>query len=493
MVTLKNPSKVVEYLNDNPDYQGALNVKLYPDFKSNTTVLNNFKSILNYENDEELIGGSFLINDKKIQVKTNLVNWNDVSVDFVFPDMGTTIQNEKFRHDSCLAITINVADGETFDITSLFNPIVGINCEIAWGDSETPVELIISESSNLSHTYQTAGKYTIFIKGFIYDSTRNPGVALNNSILAIQFVKPHTFSTLNYAFCNLPKLTDVIGTIELNTNGNGASHLFYQSSNINNIKGLNIVLPNKNNVTSIKQIFGASNMDSSKRAKLIDDISFIKGKNTTITNIDSAFFFSDISKLPLKIIDNNISNGYQAFKNCPKLQKIFNNIFEKLENGYEMFYCNDDISSSMRISNNIRFSSLKNGAGMFGNRTMSFDEIKQIFESLPENPNPHRGDFGFNKIDNGSYGDDISISDHAITFCFDLNEKDIREKISSYFKINTEELINAHNQYSQSITSDYWDGGWYPIYNTYYNASWCYNLPNGWAVNFRLPHNYGYR
>lgn len=73
---------------------------------------------------------------------------------------------------------------------------------------------------------------------------------------------------------------------------------------------------------------------------------------------------------------------------------------------------------------------------------------------------------------------------------FDPNEENIREKITNYFKLNSEDLIKAHTNYNSNHTSVDWDGGWYPIYNTYYGHTWCYNLPNGWAVNFRLPHNY---
>lgn len=498
MTYLKNPSNVINFLNSNPDFQGILNVKLYPDYQVDAEVLESLKTLL-VCSEEDLIRGNFFIKDKKIQVKTNFIDWNENIVDFVFPDMGKAIQDEKFRHDSSLAITINVEAGQSFAINTLFTPISNVSCIVAWGDLDNQIEIVTGQS-DFSHTYETAGKYTIFIKGMIYDTTRNPGIAKENSIEVIHFIKPHIFSNSLYTFCNLPNLTDIIGKINLASDASGINHIFYESKNIKNFKGLNIIIPNKHKITSIKQMFGGSlnetNMDF--REKSFDDFrsSLVNFDKNSITNIDNSFWFSNITKLPLKWFGKNVTNAYQAFKNCPKLEKINKNIFENLEDAHEMFYCDtyclpNDKAAPIHISKDVKFPSIKKASGMFGNRVMTFEEIKQFFESLPANPNPYKGIYGFNKFDgSGVYGDDVSIGNYAITFCFDPNEENIREKITDYFKLNSEDLIKAHMNYNSNLTSEDWDGGWYPIYNTYYGHTWCYNLPNGWAVNFRLPHNY---
>ena len=85
-----------------------------------------------------------------------------------------------------------------------------------------------------------------------------------------------------------------------------------------------------------------------------------------------------------------------------------------------MFYCNPDVASPISISHNLKFPNLINGAGMFGNRALTFNEIKQIFESLPKNPNPLRGGTGNTIVDN------VSPSDYSITFSFDRNEPNIK-------------------------------------------------------------------
>lgn len=152
-----------------------MNVKLYPDYQVDAESFESFKTLLACS-EEDLIRGNFFIKDKKVQVKTNFIDWNENIVDFVFPDMGKAIQDEKFRHESSLAITINVDSGQSFGINTLFTPISNVSCIVAWGDSDNQIEIVTGQS-DFSHTYETAGKYTIFIKGMItYITASSSGV-----------------------------------------------------------------------------------------------------------------------------------------------------------------------------------------------------------------------------------------------------------------------------------------------------------------------------
>lgn len=103
-----------------------------------------------------------------------------------------------------------------------------------------------------------------------------------------------------------------------------------------------------------------------------------------------------------------------------------------------MFYCNPDVASPITVSHNLKFPNLTKAAGMFGNRAMSFNDIKTIFESLPKNPNPLRGRTGNTRVD------DVSPSDYSITFSFDPNEPNIKQKLVKYFNLNTTAMTSWH-------------------------------------------------
>lgn len=159
-----------------------------------------------------------------------------------------------------------------------------------------------------------------------------------------------------------------------------------------------------------------------------------------------------------------------------------------------MFYCNPNVASPLTISHNLKFPNLINGAGMFGNRALSFKDIKTIFESLPKNPNPLKGRTG-NSILDGVVEIGASPSQYAITFSFDPNEPNIKQKLVKYFNLNTKVMENWHKNnnvyYGEEYpVNDYWDGGWYPIYFAQYGNSWDYNNHKGWFVNFRNPYNH---
>ena len=344
-------------------------------------------------------------------------------------------------------MTVNVDAGTTVNLRTNFNALDDENILVSWGDSDTITSYNTGNEENqtdLSHTYTNAGTYTIFVKGnFISSTTRN-----NDTVTtALHFIKPIMIQGKQGILAMYEKLTDVIGTIILEGNSTEISYLFFNNKNITNVKGLKIVFPDVcvdgDKITSLKHVFGGGCQESSPetKANLINDIQLINFDRNSIKNIDTAFISSGINMYPQKWMGKNVSNGYQAFKNCPKIQYVPYSYFRHLTNGFEMFYCNapllNDESSRFCITKS-PFSNLTNGAGMFGNRQMSFNEIKMIFESLPNNPNPVKGGTGFSKVD------ETSVSDYAITFCFDPDEKNIKEKLIEYFKLNTEIIINWH-------------------------------------------------
>ena len=120
-----------------------------------------------------------------------------------------------------------------------------------------------------------------------------------------------------------------------------------------------------------------------------------------------------------------------------------------------MFYCNPNVASPLTVSHNLKLPKLTNAGGMFGNRTLSFNDIKTIFDSLPKNPNPLKGRTGISNVDG------VSQSNYAITFSFDPDEPNIKQKLVKYFNLNTKAMENWHKEKSQfpECVKPYWDGG----------------------------------
>lgn len=477
---------------------GEVTIGLKPDYRVDTTGLASLISLLGLTEETDIEGGGYCVGSPSINVNIRKVDWDGFIVNWDFPDMGQVTAEEEFRNQSSLAMTVNVDAGTTVNLRTNFNTPDNENIQVSWGDSDTILSYNTGTSDNqtaLTHTYTNAGKYTIFVKGkLIAGTTRN-----NDTVTtAIHLIKPIVIAATMGIFAMYEKLTDILGTVILKGNSSTISHFFYNNKIIRNVKGLKLVFPDTsiqgNKILSLKHFFGAGCNDNSPdiKADLINDIQLINFDRNSIENIDTAFISSGINMFPQKWMGKNVSNGYQAFKNCPKIQYIPYQQFRHLTNGEEMFYCNapllNDESLRFRITKS-PFSNLTNGKGMFGNRQMSFNEIKMIFESLPNNPNPVKGGTGFSAVDGNP------VSDYAITFCFDPNEKNIKEKLIEYFKLNTEIIIHWHKNYDAvdkgNRTETYWDGGWYPIYNTHYGHSWDCNNDKGWFVNFRLPHNFG--
>lgn len=201
-------------------------------------------------------------------------------------------------------MTVNVGAGTTVNLRTNFNTPYDEDIYVSWGDSDSISTFNTGTAENvteLTHVYNTAGTYTIFIKGKLIESTTR-----NNDTVttALHFIKPIVIQGSMGILAMYEKLTDVIGTIILKGNSTVISHLFYNNKKITNVKGLKIVFPDVcidgDKITSIKHVFGAGCQDSSPeiKANLVNDIQLVNFDRHAIENIDTAFFTSGIDEYP---------------------------------------------------------------------------------------------------------------------------------------------------------------------------------------------------
>lgn len=474
---------------------GVIDIGFKPDYRLDTTGLADVISTMGWSTNDVETGSYILDKENKPYIFVNIfkVDWYGNVVDYDFPNLGNTINDVNFRWNSNLAYTVNVTGGTKVSLKELWVcPDYECNLKIAWGDNNN-VEETSTTASEISHTYTNDGTYTIFIQGDIINSS-NTG-RYNDNIVSIHFVKPLTIYSTWGLFRNFRALETVIGTVKPKVYSQSTlRHLFNECPNITNIKGFRLELPTtflRTSATpnSFQQVFGdGCQADYDKKATLIKDFNIINHDRNAIINLDSAFQKSNINIMPFHLFGKNVQNGYHAFKNSPKISYIPQDTFNELTNGEEMFYCDGD-GSELMVSPLTTFNKLQSAPGMFGNRTMTFSDIKTVFESLPENTNLQRGKTGVSVVDN------VNPSNCCITFSFNPLEPNIKRKLIEYFNLNTTAMINYHNNnktyYGSSVNVDKtWDGGWYPIYNTFYGHSWDCNNSKKWWVNFRQSYNY---
>ena len=313
-----------------------MTIGLKPDYRVDATGLASLISLLGLTDKTDLEGGGYHVANPLINVNIRKVDWDGEVVNWDFPDMGQVTATEDFRNESSLAMTVNVEAGTTVNLRTNFNTPYNEVIYVSWGDDDSISTYNTGAESNvteLTHTYTTDGTYTIFVKGKLIESTTR-----NNDTVttALHFIKPIVIQGSMGILAMYEKLTDVIGTIILKGNSTSFSHLFYKNKNITNVKGLKIVFPDVcidgNKITSIKHVFGEECQVSSPeiKANLVNDIQLINFDRHAIENIDTAFFTSGINEYPHKWIGKNVSNGYQAFKNCGNLQFIPSGFFENL-------------------------------------------------------------------------------------------------------------------------------------------------------------------
>ena len=478
---------------------GEVTIGLKPDYRVDTTGLASLISLLGLTDETDLEGGGYQVANPLIYVNIRKVDWDGEVVNWDFPDMGQVTATEDFRNQSSLAMTVNVGAGTTVNLRTNFITPDNEIIYVSWGDDDsistynTGTE---ENQTNLTHVYNTAGTYTIFVKGKLVKTTvPGPSKTTDTVTTALHFIKPTVIVDGSMGILGVyEKLTDIIGTIILEGTGTVISNLFVLNKNIANVKGLKLVFPdtcvNGRNITSINAMFGMGCQENPiLKANLINDVQLINYNRHAITRINTAFFTSAITEFPYRWFGKNVQTASQTFKNCGNLQFVPSGFFENITQANEMFYCNPDVASPITVSHNLKFPNLTKAAGMFGNRAMSFNDIKTIFESLPKNPNPLRGRTGNTRVD------DVSPSDYSITFSFDPNEPNIKQKLVKYFNLNTTAMTTWHKAndtyYGQAIDMNkLWDGGWYPMYFTHYGDSWDYNNHKGWFVNFRNPYNF---
>ena len=486
----------------NNNEEGDITFGFKPDYRLDSTGLASLITLMG-QTVSDVETGPYIIdfeNKPYFSVNIRKVDWNGDVVDYDFPQMGSAISDKDFRWSCNVAYTIEINSGESFNAKSIFTPpTTNEVIQVAWGDSEN-IETF-NLSGDISHTYEQGGTYTIFIKGNLIKRSTN-GAGAPAQLKGIHFIKPTSFYSTSRLFAIMPNLTDVMGTIKPEVGAVSFKHMFFKTPNITNIKGFKILLPHinvnsENAVNSLQHVFGTEcQLDSSKKAQLIKDFNIVNHNRHAITSIDTAFIGSDLDVFPLHLFGKNVTNGYCAFENCPKINYVPAHRFENLETAYKMFSTSGATWPSgcpMSLSPEIKFPKLKNGEGMFMNRLLSFDDIKRVFESLPKNPNPPstRGKTGFTALDN------INPDEYRITFSFDIKEPHIKEKLIKYFRLNSNAAIKFHKtqltgwQGGNVIDiNKEWDGGWYPVYWTDYGDSWDYNNSKGWFVSFHNPNNY---
>lgn len=518
-----SPTKACELLEqmiaDNKS--GELSIAFKPDYRVDNDGLLRLIRLLNLaESIEDMDIGCYIrdVEEKPyITLRLNKVDWDGEIVNYDFPAMGSTILDEDFRSKSTVAYTVNVEEGQTVDLKMFFTaPTLSETVKIAWGDSQ---EIETTDVVNtISHTYAQAGLYTIFVQGDIIKSSfQNDETKSANStcLEVIHFIKPLNPQNSYKLFSSFTKLHTIIGTVVYRAfTKPQLNDLFNGSYNLRNIKGLKLDLANNHYSNQYSGQFGRflgaiarDNANKEWRQNLVRDLRLINFKKENITLIDNFCPICSIDTIPNWLFGKNVTNAYRAFEDCHNIKYLPAGQFDKLVSAYEMFQCRPNVSadgsgslvgSAMSVSSETKFPNLKNAAGMFSNRLLSFDDIKTIFESLPKNPNKYTGKTGNTRFDN--YGNTAldegsSSAEWCITFSFDKDEPNIKEKLIKYFRLNTNASMQFHQKESEarnnpSMLKNDWDGGWYPIHFTYYGSSWDCNNSKGWFVNFRNPNNY---
>lgn len=500
-----------------------------PDYRLDTEGVQKFLQIINVQKPDLDIGGYMIDQEGKPFITINLVkvDWDGEVVKYNFPDMGQAISDSDFRSSSNVAYTVEVEENETVDLKRFFTPpTLSEYVNIAWGDTEQIESKDVT--SDLTHTYTIAGTYTIFIKGNLIKTTRSCSTVEEyeqkkqdtSALRVIHFIKPLVLQSTWQAFSTMPNLHTIIGTVICRGRARANMNILFKGSHkLENIKGLKFVLNINHDSTerhwkSDEFLGGGVKGESnpSFRTKLLKDFRAINFDKEDVTSLDNFCPMCDIEVLPNWLFGKNVVNAYRAFEDCPNITYIPGNQFEKLETAYEMFQCRPNVSADdtgslegakLTVSSNIKFSNLKKGFGMFSNRLLSFEDIKAIFESLPENPHPPSIGSGVNRvdgIDSNEMNGSNSGADYCITFSFDKNEPGIKEKLIEYFNLNTAAIQQWHEESgygkqmsyesNETVLDKDWDGGWYPINFTYYGSSWDCNNHKSWWVNFRNPNNY---
>lgn len=502
-----------------------------PDYRLDTQGIQSFIDILNIQNPVLDIGGYTIDLDGIPFITINLVkvDWDGDIIDYNFPDLGMAISDSDFRSSCNVAYTVEVAENEIVDLKRFFiPPTLSEIVQIAWGQNDDIETKDVT--SDLTHTYTTAGLYTIFIKGNVIKSSRscstveqyNQKNSDTTALRVIHLIKPLVLQSTWQAFSTFPNLHTIIGTVICRGRARANMNILFKNSHkLENIKGLKFVL--SINYESQQKPFRSDEFigggvkgvsDPSLRTKILKDFRAINFDKEDVTSLDNFCPMCDIDTLPNWLFGKNVVNAFRAFEDCPNINYIPAGQFDNLESAYEMFQCRPNVSADdagslkgakMTVSKDFGLPSLKKGFGMFSNRLLSFEDIKTIFESLPKNPNRPSGRTGFNRTDgidspelNGEGG--TSGAEYCITFSFDKNEPNIKQKLIKYFNLNTRACQQWHSnhgaanntswQSNQTVLQKDWDGGWYPINFTYYGSSWDCNNHKGWWVNFRNPNNY---
>jgi hypothetical protein len=144
-----------------------------PDYRLDSQGVQRFLQIINVQKPDLDIGGYMIDQDGKPFITINLakVDWDGEIVTYNFPDMGMAISDSDFRASSNVAYTVEVEANETVDLKRFFiPPTLSEIVQIAWGDNDNIETKDVT--TDLTHTYTTAGLYTIFIKGNLIKTTR---------------------------------------------------------------------------------------------------------------------------------------------------------------------------------------------------------------------------------------------------------------------------------------------------------------------------------
>lgn len=295
---------------------------------------------------------------------------------------------------------------------------------IHWGDGAIEN---ISDINNISHTYAEPGEYEISM----YDiqwcgwSANETPAQKAMPVTKIEFIKPQVISTPANCFRSLEILKKISGEIYIShsfRNTAGHNYMFIYDAELDDLSELIIEMgpgTDGNGIKTLNSIFwGCPKITFD----VLDKLTIKNYNKNDITTAKYIFNAADMGSINNKLLGNNLVDGQYAYSHCASLTHLNGGLLDNLINGQHMFE-NTNIKT---CDTTFGLPSLINGDCMFFGTELPFDVIKQIYDSLT--PAPDDVDYG-----NGSNNEP---ENYAITFGYDINEKNIEERLKKLFNID---------------------------------------------------------